>query len=95
MKTYTFSAKVFLWPGDLGWHFVYLPKDLAENIKKVSKKYGGGFVKVKARLGKSEWETSLFPYTRENTYLICIKKKIREKENIFTGEELKIKFNLI
>ncbi len=95
MKKYVFSAKVFLWPGDLGWHFVYLPKDLAENVKKVSKKYGGGFVKIKAKIGNSEWETSLFPYKREDTYLICIKKKVREKENIFDKEKVKISFSLI
>lgn len=95
MKKFSFSAKAFIWPGDLGWHFVYLPQKLAEGIKKVSKKHGGGFVKIKALIGKTYWHTSLFPYSRENTYLICIKKSIREKEGIFAGEEIKISFWLV
>lgn len=56
MKNFSFSAKVFIWPGDLGWYFVYLPKDLAEKVKKVSSVYGAGFVKIKARVGKTEWQ---------------------------------------
>lgn len=95
MKKFSFSAKVFIWPGDLGWYFVYLPKDLAEKVKKVSSIYGAGFVKIKVKVGKTEWQTSLFPFKRENTYLVCIKKSVREKEDVFAGEEIGVSFYLI
>jgi hypothetical protein len=90
MKTASFSAKVVIWTGNLGWHFVYLPKDLAQKIKKIGKTYGGGFIKVEAKIGKTIWPTSLFPYKRESTYLVCIKKSVREKEDIFAGEDVKV-----
>lgn len=94
MKTVNFSAKVVIWTGDLGWHFVYLPKDLYKKIRENQKSYGGGFVRVLAKIGKTSWETSLFPYKRELTYLLAIKKSVREKEDVFAGEvvDVKIKF---
>ncbi len=94
MKTINFSAKVVIWTGDLGWHFVYLPKDFYKKIRESQKSYGGGFVRVLAKIGKTSWETSLFPYKRELTYLLAIKKAVREKEDIFAGEvvDVKIKF---
>ncbi|MDQ5901530.1 MAG: hypothetical protein QG580_245 [Patescibacteria group bacterium] len=95
MKKFSFSGKVFVWPGGLGWYFVYLPKDLVEKIKKNSSVHGAGFVKIKATVGKTDWQTSLFPFKRENTFLICIKKSVREKEDVFPGEEIKVSFSLI
>jgi len=95
MKRVSFKAKVVIWTGNLGWHFVYLPKDLAEKIKKSKKSYGGGFIKVEAKVGKTTWQTSLFPYTREKTYLVCIKKSVREKEDIFSGETVEVLLKFI
>lgn len=94
MKRFSFSAKIFRWPGEAGWYFVYLPKDLVDKIKKV-KNNAKGFVKIQVKLGKSIWQTSLFPFTKEKTYLICIKKSIREKEGIYEGDTTKIVFELI
>ena len=95
MKKASFSAKVVIWTGDLGWHFVYLPKDLAKKIKSSQKTYGGGFIKVEAKIGKTTWPTSLFPYKREETYLVCIKKKIREKEDVFAGEKVDVSLKFL
>jgi len=94
MKSFLVEGKVWRWPGDIGWYFIYLPKDFVEKIKKV-KNHAKGFVKIEARLGKSTWQTSLFPYTKEKTYLICIKKIIREKEGVFEGDKISLKIKLI
>lgn len=95
MKSWNIKGKVFVWPGVGGWHFVYVDKDTTQKIKKVSKTYGAGFVKIKAKINKTEWDTSLFPYKKENVFLISIKKEVRKKEDVFPGEEVKIKINLI
>lgn len=95
MKKVSFSAKVVIWTGNLGWHFVYLPKDTAAKIRKTQKTYGGGFVKVLAKVGKTSWQTSLFPYRREDTYLVMLKKAVREKEDIFAGEIVKVELTFI
>ncbi len=95
MKRVSFSAKVVIWTGNFGWHFVYLPKEMARKIRESQKSYGGGFVRVEAKVGKTVWQTSLFPYTREQTYLVCLKKTVREKEDIFSGETIKVTLSFI
>lgn len=90
MKSFSVQAKVWLWPGDTGWHFVTLDKSIYDKVRKV---YPKGFVKVEVKLGKSTWDTSLFPH-KLSGYLVCIKNSIRKKENIFAGDtvHLKIRF---
>jgi hypothetical protein len=95
MKKFEFSGKVFRWPGEIGWYFVYLPKDVSEKVSKVAKKYGAGFVKVKVQIGKIFWETALFPNSREKTFMISIKKSVREKEGIYEGDSIKVRFQMI
>lgn len=94
MKSFWVSGKVFIWPGEMGWHFVYLDKNLAEKIRKVAKTYGSGFVRVNAKLGKTSWGTALFPYKKENTFLLSIKKDVRIREGIYQGDSIKIKIIL-
>lgn len=97
-KEFSIKAKVWRWPGDRGWHFVTLDKKLSEKIRA---EYAKGFVKIQAYIGQSVWATSLFPHTpnkkvsKQVEYLICINKKIRKTENIFEGDEIKIKIILI
>lgn len=94
MKDYKIKGKVWRWPGVGGWHFVYVEKSLTEKIKKEGAryKYGSGFIAIKAKVGKSEWDTALFPHTKEQVYLISIKQKIRTKEEIFEGDNIEVSF---
>jgi len=97
-KSFNIKAKVWRWPasagrpGDGGWHFVTLDKKLYEGIRK---KYPKGFVRVEAKIKKTIWITSLFPHKNSNSYLLCITKKIRKAEDIFKGDDIKVKINLL
>jgi SOS-response transcriptional repressor LexA len=95
VKNFEVNGKVFVYPGEMGWHFIYLDKKLAEKIKKIGKIYGGGFVKIKASIRKTSWDTALFPYSREKTFLLAIKKSVRQKEGIVEGDEIKVKVALV
>lgn len=95
MKNFKVTGKVWVWPGDSGWNFVYVDKNNVEKIRKNAKPHKMGFVKVRAKIGKTEWDTSLFPYKREDTFLIAIKKAVRNKEDIWEGDTVKIKLTLI
>lgn len=95
MKKFRFKGEVWLWPGIGGWHFVNLPKDLSSKIKKSGKMYGAGFIKIRATLGKSSWTTALFPHKKSETYLLSIKKSIRNKENIYKGDTVDIKIETL
>lgn len=86
-KKFKIKAKVWLYPGLAGWHFVTLDKALSEQIRKTFPK---GFVKVLAKVGKSSWQTSLFPHSLSKGYLVCIKGAIRKAEGIMEGDEVAI-----
>lgn len=95
MKTFNMSGKVWIYPGVGGWHFIYVEKEMAAKIKKVARTYGAGFVKVEATLGKTSWTTALFPSNKSETYLLSIKSAIRKKEDVWDGDDIKVKIKLI
>ena len=91
-NTYTIKEKVWRWPGDGGWHFVTIGGKKFEEIRK---KFPKGFVKVRATVGKVSFDTSLFPHTKHNEYLFCVNKKIRKNLEIWEGDEIKLKIEII
>ncbi len=93
-KVFTFNSQVWRWPGDMGWHFVTLPKKLSAEVKGVGKRYGAGFVKVKVTLRKSSWITALFPHKESGAYLLSIKQNIRKKEGVWEGDKIQASFTL-
>jgi hypothetical protein len=94
-KEFKIKAKVWVYPGLGGWHFVTLDKKLSAEIKKVAKTYGSGFVKVEAKVGKTAWQTALFPHTKSGTYLLSIKKLVRKKEGILSDDEIRFTVELL
>lgn len=93
-KNYKFKGQVWRWPGLGGWHFVTLPKKLSQDISKVSKPYGAGFVRVKVMVGKSTWSTALFPHKESKSFLLSIKQSIRKKEGIWENDNVDVSFAL-
>lgn len=91
---YRIQAVVWKWPGDMGWHFVTLEKDLSKKIKASAHSYGAGFVKIRATLGETSWQTALFPHTQSGAYLLALKGPVRKKEGVFEGDRISLSFVL-
>ena len=92
---YEFSAKPYQYSasdGMCGWTFVSLPKELSIEIRDSFKhlEEGWGRMKVTAKLGASEWQTAIWFDTKQDTYLLPLKAKIRKQEKVVLGEEVKI-----
>lgn len=90
-SVYRVRSKVVLWPGEQGaWHFAYVDKKQSALIKERSKgpRRGFGGVRVQVALGKTKWETSVFPDSRSGTYLLPLKASVRRAENIAEGDEI-------
>ena len=92
---YEFSAKAYQYSSSkemTGWIFVSLPKELSVEIRESFKwlEEGWGRMKVKAQLGKSQWESAIWFDTKQDTYLLPLKAKIRKQEEVVLGEEIKI-----
>lgn len=93
MKSFEVKGKVWRWKDSAGstsggWYFMYVPEKLSRQIKdsaRSKKKVGFQFVRIKATLGKTTWQTTLFP-TKDGPYLIAIKADVRRKESIDEGD---------
>lgn len=70
------------------WHFVNVDKKQSAEIKeKYGKvKRGFGSIRVRVTLGKTIWDTSIFPDKQSGTYLLPLKLSVRKAEGIETGD---------
>lgn len=73
-----------------GWHFLTIPKKESENIKKKfgNMKRGWGSLPVRITVGKTTWDTSIFPDKSSGTYLLPLKAMVRKKEGIFAKDRI-------
>ncbi len=88
MKTYKSQGKVWVYAAEkAAWHFVCVDEKNSQAIKSKSKnRTAFGSVKVIATIGKTAFQTSLFPDKRSGCYLLPLKKSVRDREDIFEGE---------
>ena len=92
---YKFTAKVYHYSvsADMtGWTIVTLPQAISVEIRDRFKcmEQGWGRMKVTARIGGSEWQTSIWFDTKQAAYLLPIKAAVRKKENIETDKDAEI-----
>lgn len=79
--SFSFTTQCWLWQSEkAAWHFVTLPIEQSEEIKffhegQSFKKRGWGAVKVRATIGTTSWETSIFP-TKNQTHIFCQLKRL-------------------
>ena len=85
---YAFLAELWQYEGPAAWHFVSLPLDVADDIRARFGTHASGFgsIRVEAAVGSTRWATSLFPDKTSGTYLLPIKKAVREAEGIEPGD---------
>jgi hypothetical protein len=89
---YQFTAIPWRYEGPNGWYFVSLPFDLAKEIREVvrSEEQGWGRLKATAKIGGSEWKTSIWFDTKMKTYLLPLKAEIRKKEGLNEDKKVEI-----
>ena len=66
------------------WWFITMPQDMSDHAQHFTK-HAARFksLKVNARIGSSEWQTSMLPSKeRGQSYLLPIKKAIRDAEGL-------------
>ncbi len=89
-----FSNEIWYWRGPSPFHFLTVPEKESGKIKEVSKlvTYGWGVIPVVARIGKTEWTTSLIP--KDGLYLVPLKDAVRSSESLAVGDSTKIELKL-
>lgn len=88
----TFLAEVWRYKGDSPWHFVTVPRELSAQLKAESagSRKPFGSVRVTARIGRTRWQTSLFPDGRLDAYLLPLKADVRRREQIVDGMTVEV-----
>ncbi|MEU8226971.1 DUF1905 domain-containing protein [Kribbella sp. NPDC048915] len=83
---FTFSAPLWIHPGEGSWHFVTVPEDISDEIMALTegRRKGFGSVRVRVTVGTSSWETSVFP-AKSGSYVLPVKKPIRINESLTEG----------
>lgn len=85
---YEFDAELWVWEARASTYtFVSLPPDVADEILDVTGRFAGGFgsVRVEVTVGRTVWRTSIFPSNSDKTYVLPIKKAVRQAEGLKIG----------
>ena len=93
---FTFRDILWLHPGQGGWHFVTLPAGMSDDIKLISAgdTVGLGYVQVRVCVGRTIWDTTLFP-SKDGKYYLAVKAAVRKAENLKDGDTICISFDLL
>ena len=96
-EKFEFTAPLWRYPGEGGWHFVSLPPEIGNDIADVTAGIRAGFgsVRVAATVGTTSWRTSIFPDSKTGTYLLPVKKEVRDAEKLETGDEVWVQVQIV
>ena len=88
MLRYEMQAEIWGYPGKGGWHFVTLPTEVAARIKAAMAGLARpwGSLGVTASIGKTRWQTSLFPDKASGSLLLPVKVSVRQREGLEAGD---------
>ena len=92
--TIEFSGAIWYWRGPAPFFFVTVPDEQSRELKDVSGfvTYGWGMIPVIARIGKTEWKTSLFP--KDGRYLVPLKDSVRRAEALGEGDTVTVRLEV-
>jgi hypothetical protein len=89
-----FSGEIIEWRGPAPHHFVTVPEEQSAAIEAVASMvtYGWGAIPVAARVGRTDFTTSLVP--RGELYLVPIKVAVRRAERVALGDRVTVHLRL-
>lgn len=89
-----FIGEMWFWKGPAPWHFVTVPEQQCGELEAVSAfvTYGWGMIPVAARIGRTEWKTSLFP--KDGQYVVPVKTSVRKAEQLTVGDILTVRLTV-
>jgi hypothetical protein len=93
-----FDGDVFRWDvrDDASWFFTSVPPELSADIREIPRPPRGfGSVRVRARVGGTEWATSIFPDSSSQSYVLPLKKKVRDAESLVDGGPVSVRLEIL
>ncbi len=94
-----FDAELWAWDARRAdsWIFVSLPADASEEIRELAggSRRGFGSLRVRVTVGGSTWTTSIFPGSGSGSYVLPIKRPVRNAEALDVGDVATVTVELI
>ncbi len=94
---FTFTAPLWRWTArtestDAGsWCFVTLPPEVVEEVRQRSTEPRGfGSVRVHVETAGTSWDTSVFPDSASDGFVLPVKKAVRVATGVEEGDELTV-----
>ncbi|AGZ45205.1 DUF1905 domain-containing protein [Actinoplanes friuliensis] len=89
-----FSGEVWFWKGPAPWHFITVPDEQCGQLEAASAvvSYGWGMIPVAARIGDTEWTTSLWP--KDGRYIVPVKAWVRKAEEVDVGDTVTVRLGV-
>lgn len=89
-----FEGEIWYWHGPSPYHFVTVPEDGSAQLRAVSREvtYGWGMIPVRVRIGRTEWNTALFP--KDGRYVVPIRDTVRKAEGLAEGDTPTLELSL-
>jgi Domain of unknown function (DUF1905) len=105
-ETYTVTTPLWLWTSasaPASWHFLTIAGQPADDIHATAMmrrmeggpKRGWGSIKVRATIGDTSWDTSIFPDKERAGWLLPVKAAVRKAEGLVAGDEVNVTIALI
>jgi len=95
----TFDAEMFPWedPGSPGgsWRFARLPLEVADELRDRAKAGGWGSIRVTATIGATTWVTSVFPEKATGSFLLPVKRSVRDAEGIDDFDTVAVRLEIL
>ncbi len=96
MEDHTFTSVLWRWEAQDAWRFVTVPADLTEEIRVTGgPPRGFGSVRVEVRVGSTTWRTSVFPDVRRDSYVLPVKRAVRDAEDLEDGDEVTVTLRVL
>ncbi len=89
-----FGGEVWFWRGPAPFHFVTVPDDECRELERAAAvvSYGWGMIPVTARIGDTDWTTSLWP--KDGRYIVPLKTVVRRAEGIEVGDPVTVRLTV-
>lgn len=90
----SFAGEIWQWRGPSPYYFVTVPEDECALLHALSPTvtYGWGMIPVRARIGSTEWGTSLFP--KDGLFVVPLKDAVRRAEAIDEGDTVSVRLTV-
>jgi GNAT superfamily N-acetyltransferase len=89
-----FIGEVIEWRGPAPYYFVSVPEQEGVALRAAASaaSYGWGMLPIRARIGSTEWKTSLWP--KDGGYLLPLKDAVRKPEGLDAGDAVDVRLTV-